>query len=218
MTRVKTRSIENIEQKMEGVAPDSLRYKVLDNAKMFKTSWVGLGQALYAVWKDKSYREWGYIKFDTYTAKEIGIRKQTALKLLRSYFFLEKEEPQYLTKEYSEATSCATVPTYESVDVLRLAKKRKNIDTSDYASIRRGVLEKGKDVREVKKDLTALIKQREELEPEEARQKRKDALVKRLLSVLKSVKKEIKISHTLPAQLIKDTEKLIDSLEAEVSQ
>ena len=73
----RTKSIERLEQKMEDMDRDSLRYHILENAKMFKTSWIELGQALYSVWKNKMYRDWGYMTFDAYTSKEIGIKKQT---------------------------------------------------------------------------------------------------------------------------------------------
>jgi hypothetical protein len=193
----------------------SMRYQVLENVKKFKTSWIGLGQAFYTVWKDKMYKEWGYSSFDSYVAKEIGIRKQTALKLLRSYYFLEKEEPHLLRKEYSEEAPAVSVPSYESIDALRLAKNKKDITKDDYEQIRKNVFEEGKDARQVKKELTSLIKQREELQPEDAWQKKKLAHLRRLISMMKSVREEIKVSKLLPAKLITDIEKLIGKLELE---
>lgn len=215
MTKLKPHSIERIEGKMAQVEAGSLRHNALQSAKSFKTSWVELGQSLYSVWKDKAYKEWGYAKFETYTAKEIGIRKQTALKLLKSYYFLEKEEPRLIEKDYVRTAETACMPTYEAVDVLRRASSNRDIDRTDYATIKKNVLERGRAAGEVKRDLTALIRQREELEPEEARRRRL-ALVKRLISLLRSVREEIKVSHMLPAQLISDTERLIGKLEKEV--
>ena len=43
---MKTRSLERLEEKMTGVEKDSIRYRVLQSAKNFKTSWIDLGQAL----------------------------------------------------------------------------------------------------------------------------------------------------------------------------
>jgi len=217
MQGTKTKSIERIEEKMGAMDAESMRYQVLNNAKSFKTSWIGLGQALYTVWKDKLYKDWGYNKFDIYTSKEIGIRKQTALKLLRSYNFLEREEPYYLKKDFNEQANASALPTHEAIDVLRLASKKKDIDKVDYTRLKKNVLEKGKDAREIKKDLTALIRQREELEPEEAWRKRKLTLLKRFLSMLNSIKEEIKFSKMLPMSIIKDVEGLIKKLESEVS-
>lgn len=216
MSRLKTKSLEVIEQKMTGMDTESLRYQILQNAKNFKTSWIDLGQALYTVWKDKLYKDWGFLSFDAYSSKEIGIRKNTALKLLKTYYFLEKEEPQFVNKEYVGTKDAAEVPSYESVDVLRMAKKKQLLDENDYRRFKNDVLVKGRDGREVKKDLTALIKQREELEPEEARKKKREATIKRLLSTLRSLKTEIEITKVLPSDILKQTKMLIGRIEAEI--
>lgn len=216
MATLKTKAMRDIEQKMENLDEGSLRYHILQSARDFKTSWIDLGRALYTVWKDKMYKEWGYGKFEAYTSREIGVRKQTAIKLLRSYFFLEKEEPEYL-KGYLESEEASSLPTYESIDVLRMAKNKKILDTSDYASIKKEVLEKGRDAGEVRKELTGLIRQRQELEPEEAWQNKKVAVVRRFLSTLKSLKEEIEIAKLLPAPLIKEAAALIQKLESEIN-
>ncbi|MBI4972281.1 MAG: hypothetical protein HZC16_00500, partial [Candidatus Omnitrophica bacterium] len=215
MNPLKTKSLESIEQKMEGLEEGGLRYQILQSAKNFKTSWVELGRALYAAWKDKLYKEWGFGNFDIYASREIGIRKNTAMKLLRSYYFLEKEEPVYLTDEYKAASNAATMPTYESIDVLRLARNKKDVGEEDYARLKKDIFEKGKDVREAKRDLTSLIRQRQELEPEEAWEKRKIATVRRFLGTLKALKEEIEAAKLLPAPLIKEAAALIRKLEAE---
>jgi len=216
MPSLKSRSIEKIEERMSSIPEDSIRYKILKSAKDFKTSWLDLGQALYSVWRDKSYKEWGYLTFDAYTSKEIGIKKQTAMKLLKSYFFLEKEEPIYLEKSFAESSDPSRLATYESVNLLRLAKNKKTLDKDDYAGLKESVLEMGKDAREVKKDLTTLMRQREELEPEEARKKRKTAMIKRLLTALKTLKTGLETSKMLPVSTIKEVTNLIHKIELEL--
>ena len=136
---------------------------------------------------------------------------------LKSYYFLEQEEPRYLKKDYKEEAGCVSAPTFESVDALRLAKNKREIDSADYQRIKKNVFENGKDAPSLKKDLTALIKQREELLPQEAWQKKKQALLRRFLSLLKSVRQEIKIAKILPAQVVKEVDKLITKLETEIS-
>lgn len=217
MEKQKSKFLKNIEEKMVTMDQGSLRYQILSSAKNFKTSWLDLGQALYTAWKDKLYKEWGYTTFDVYTAKEIGIRKQTAMKLLRSYCFLEKEEPAYLKKEFVDAASPAVVPSYESVELLRSAKNKKVLDERDYAHLKKDIFENGRDPREIKKDLTALIRQRQELEPEEAWKKRKVSAVRRLIGTLKALKAEVETIKLLPMSLIKETESLIEKLEQEIS-
>lgn len=210
------KSLEKLDQKMENLDENSLRFHILQNAKNFKTSWIELGRALYTVSKDKLYKEWGYSSFDIYTAKEIGIRKQTAMKLLRSYYFLEKEEPLYLKKDFVENADAAKIPSYEAVDVLRQAKNKKVLDENDYSALKKEIFEKGKDYREVKKDLTAMIRERDELEPEEAREKKKISTVRRFIGILKSLKQEAEVLKLLPNPLIKEAAALIDKLEAEI--
>jgi len=216
MNRLKTKSLNMIEEKMTGLDTESLRFQILQNAKSFKTSWIDLGQALYSVWKDKLFKDWGYLTFDAYTSKEIGIRKNTAIKLLKTYYFLEKEEPHLLNKEYVNTKDASEVPSYEAVDVLRLAKKKQLLDEDDYKRFRKDIFEKGRDGREVKKDLTALIKQREELEPDEARKKKRETTIRRLLASLKSLKRELEVTKILPSDVLKQTNALINRIEAEV--
>jgi hypothetical protein len=213
---LKTKSMEDLEHKLEGIEKDSLRHQILENVKSFKTSWVDLGQALYAVWKDKMYKQWGYSTFDIYTAKEIGIKKDTAMKLLRSYYFLEKEEPGYLKKEYTETTEAAAMPSYDTINVLRMAKEKKVLDDGDYADLKKDVFQKGKDAGEVKKDLTAMIRQRNELAPEEAREQRRTTTIRRFLSTLRSLKEELESAKMLSAPLLKEANELIKQLELEV--
>lgn len=216
MTTLRTKSLEKIEHRMEGLDENSVRYRVLQSVKNFKTSWMDLGQALYTVWKDKLYRDWGYLTFEAYTSREIGIRKDTAVKLLKSYYFLEKEEPQYLQRDFNDVSEATVIPSYEAINALRLAKNKKEIDEENYAALKKNVFEKGKDVHDIKKDITAFIRQREELDPVEAREKRKVATVKRLIATLRTLKSEVQTSKLLPANTIKEISSLIDRLEAEV--
>jgi len=200
----------------ENLRSDEVRAQVQRITRDFKNSWRNLAQALTVVWKDKLYKDWGYSEFDAFTSKEIGIQKQTALKLLRSYSFLESSEPRYLKKDYVEDADAAQVPTYEAVDVLRRANNNKDIGEKDYSRIKKYVLEDGKGARDVQKDLTEIIRNNEQLEPEEMYQKKKITRLRRLLSLLKSIKEEIHSSDDLPAKISDQADKLIGMIEGEV--
>jgi len=217
MDAAKTKSLKKLEEKMSSVETDSFRYHVLESAKNFKTSWIELGRALYTVWKDKKFKEWGFSTFEIYIASEVGIRKQTGMKLLKSYYFLEKEEPQYLKSEYSDSGEAKNIPAYEAVDLLRQAKAKKNLDSQDYERIKKDIFEKGRDAGEVKKDITSLIRQRQEFEPEEAREKKKQASVRRLIGTLKALKSELEEQKLLPVSFFKEISSLVSRLEAEIS-
>jgi hypothetical protein len=216
MDNLKPKSVKSLEEKMENMDADSLRYHIMNSAKNFKTSWVELGRSLYSVYKDKLFKNWGYSTFDIYSAKEIGIRKQTAMKLLRSYYFLEKEEPAILKEDYKENVQPATLPSYESIDVLRQAKNKKALDAEDYASLKKEIFEKGRDARDAKRDLTTLIRQRQELDPDEAFEKKRLAAVRRFLGTLKAIKQEIESQKLVSASIIKEAASLIQKLEAEL--
>jgi hypothetical protein len=211
-----SKALRNIEEKMVDLDPSSLRYHVLESAKNFKVSWLELGRALYSVWRDKAYKEWNFNDFEAYAAREIGIRKHTAMKLLRSYYFLEKEEPEYLKEGYLTQAKTTNLPSYESVDLLRLAKNRKNLSKDDYENLKRDIFEEGKDARQIRRNLAVMIRERQQLDPEELDRHRRLATVKRLLGTLKSLKKEAEILKLLPTPILKETTDLIKKLEEEL--
>ena len=201
---------------MQESGNDPIRHRLLECARNFKSSWIDLGQSLYAVWKDKLYREWGYMTFEAYTAKEIGIKKPTALKLLKSYYFLEREEPAFLQKERSQETGVAAAPSYESVNVLRLAKAKKTLDEDEYRALKRDVLVSGKDAGDVRKNLASIMRQREELDPEEVREKRREVFLKRLVATLKALAAEAGPSKMLPQSILSELSRLTARIESEL--
>jgi hypothetical protein len=207
------KSLDSIEQRINET-DDPQRQHMLTCAKNFKTSWIELGRGLYMVWKDRLYKKWGYGDFEQYTSKEIGIKRNTSMKLLRSYYFLEKEEPQVLSA-YMDESKQDKLPGYETIDLLRQAKEKKTLDQEDYRGFREAVLA-GKDDGEVKKELTQMIRQRKELEPGEAWEERRASTVKRFLTTLKSLNEEIKSGKLLSAALVRETEALIKKLEMEL--
>ena len=190
-----------------------LREEVKRTAKEFKAGWVGLGRVLHEVQKNRLFREWGYDTFEAYVKNEIGIKKTTALKLLRSYYFLEKEEPDYLNADYRKETSATKVPEYEAIDVLRRVKEKEDIDKGDYSKIRKSVFNDGVSATDVRKEITALMKQREERDPEEVHEKKRLSTLRRFISILKSLKQEIALNKSLPREVIQKIESLIDQLE-----
>ncbi len=218
MEEIKSKAIKNIEAKMESLDSNSLRYHILESAKNFKCSWIELGRSLYSVYKDKMYKEWGYASFDIYVIRETGIRKQTAMKLLKSYYFLEKEEPQYLKQEYTSSTAAANLPSYESVDILRQAKNNKNLDDTDYSNLKNEIFQKGRDAQELKKNLGVIIRQRKELLPEVAQADKQYAALKRLLSQLRLLKQEVTVLKLLPMPLIKELDSLIKNIDEQLAK
>jgi hypothetical protein len=133
----KTAAESHIETLMEQLEPGSDRYRVLDVARRFKSSWVELGEELLRVNQGSLYQHWGYASFEEYCQKEIRIRKPTAQKLTRAYRFISKEEPQLL----AEKSPLTSVPDYRSIDLLRQAREEHEFSEEDYATLRQTVID-----------------------------------------------------------------------------
>lgn len=215
---LKTKAIDKLDSQLETVDPESLRHHILEKAKDFKTTWIEFGQALYPVWRDKAYRDWGFLTFEGYVVKEVGIRKETAMKLLRSYSFLEKEEPKYISRDHYQELKPGNVPCYESVDILRRVKNKGLLKEEDYGRLRENVLDKAQEPKQIKQELTTLIRQREELTPQEAQSKERLKQVNRMISALKVAKRDIELLQILPVGLVKDIDVLISRIEKEIEK
>ncbi len=195
---------------------DLIREEAMKTAKDFKSAWINLGQVLHTVYKDKLFRDWDFQKFEDYAKKEIRVKKETAMKLLRSYYFMEKNEPTYLKEKIINDEGSDCVPEYESVDLLRRAKNRPELNVDDYTNLRDKVLEQGQTPTEVKKELTSLIKQREDKIPEEVRAEKRLSNIKRMITLLCSVKQEIIASKTLPAKTIDLVDQVVNELNDQI--
>ena len=193
---------------------EDLRIHIAQHAKDFKLSWVQLGQGLYSVWRDKLYQSWEFEKFEDYVVRELGLKKPLALKLVKTYFFVEQDEPVYLKKEFAENRETSHVPSYESLDVLRLARSRKELTREDYTKLRKDIFEKGKEASVVRKDLTAIMKERKKVDPLQEREVRHEQSVRRLVAALRSFKKDMETLKLAEPDIIEEAEELLKRLEA----
>ncbi len=196
---------------------ENLRVHIAEHAKTFKLSWVQLGQGLYSVWRDKLYQSWEFDKFEDYVVRELGLKKPLALKLVKTYFFVEQDEPVYLKKEFAEARETVNIPSYEGLDVLRLARSKKELTREDYTKLRKDIFEKGKEASVVRKDLTTIIKERKKIDPEEARDARLNTSVRRLAAALRSFKKDMETLKLADPDIIEEAEGLLKRLEEQHS-
>jgi hypothetical protein len=212
---MKSKGIHDIEVRMENTEPGSFRYKILEAAKGFKSSWIELGQYLFTVYKDKLYKDWGYLTFEAYCAKEVGIRQNTAVKMLKSYSFLEREEPEFLKDDFKERKP-SQIPSYESVNALRLAKESERIPAKQYEELRDEVLDDVKEEGEIKKKIRYILKasprdKSGDEDDEEAKDKKKAAVMKRLLVSLENAKNDLSLLD-IPAKLNDKIDSLIEML------
>lgn len=203
-------------KKRPDVPSELLRSQIRKHSKSFKTSWVNLGQALYSVWKDKIFYVWGYDKFEYYVEQEVGLPKQLSLKLLKSYFFLEQEEPDYLKREFNEACDASKVPGYEAVNVLRLAKQRKDLLKDDYLKLKRAVFDKGKNASLVRQDLMAILRERKAIDPEAERDKRNELAIRKLVNALNSFKMDMEVLKLISDDIVDEAKQLMTKLEKQL--
>ena len=216
MTFPKTKAISQIEEKMGEMDEESLRYQTLQSARRFKTSWIELGQYLQTVWRDKHYKGWGYESFESYCNKEIAIKQSTALKLLRSYYFLEREEPSFLKTKLADSDNVVKLPNCDSVDILRLAKDKKGLNEKDYKTLRYRVMDEAEEPKEVRSELRSILESYPEAHSEDEKRRRQQGTVKRFLGTLKNLRKEIEHSGVLSKKLTMEIDQLIIKIESEL--
>lgn len=201
------------------VATETLREQTLECAKRHKASWIELGQYLYTIHKDKTYKTWGFLTFETYCRKELRIRETTAAKLLKSYFFLEKEEPRLAKVNVSaDENTPAVIPDYESVNLLRLAKDNKNITPQDFAQLRSAVITSGREPKEVRAQVKKLLSEREVQDPAEVRRTRRNSAIKRIVTAITMAKKELESERLIPEYLVKQMTQLVEKLQDQLEE
>ena len=196
---------------------DELRIKTVEIAKKHKASWIQLGQHLFSIYKNKLYKEWGYQAFDTYCKKELNIREATASKLIKSYSFLEKEEPRIVKPDFTEEETPRKIPDYEAVNALRLAKNNKNIPTNEFAELRNDVLNEGKEVKEVRAQVKKILETHAPKDTPELKEQKRGSILRRLIGFLNSAKTQLEEEDLVPDYLLKQIDALTQKLEDQLN-
>lgn len=129
---------------------DPYRQTVLAAARRFKSTWVELGKLLTRVRDESLWEGWGFPSFEGYCAKELHIRKSTALKLTRSFSFLQRHEPDQVAREALPERA----PAFEVVEVLADAEERGQLPPDEYQQIRESIWNPERPVSELKRELT----------------------------------------------------------------
>ena len=212
---MKSKTLDRIDQKLQTLDQHSYRYRVLETCRRFKTSWIELGESLFACHRDKMYLEWGFTTFEGYCAKELGIKQVTAAKLLKSYHFLESEEPSYIEKVRGEVVPEEKHPDLESVNLLRLARNNKKFDEGQYRKIRKQVLDDAREPQDVRKEIRLLSDAGPQKKPDEVRAERRQKFLKSLFRQLENYKLEAMANKFLPPKLIDALDELSLSVEKE---
>jgi hypothetical protein len=183
--------------------PGSLRHTVLTSARRFKSSWAELGKLLVQVRDEAKYEEWGYQTFEAYCAKELHIRKATALKLTRSFSFLDRHEPEEARSE--EVVQRA--PAFEVVEVLADAEERGQLTPDEYKSLRESIWNPDKPAAELKREFSERFPKPPPAPPVEGMQLRGFAKTARKLSG------ELNGSRLVPSDIAERAAALAEDLE-----
>jgi hypothetical protein len=137
-----TATAERIDEKLRELPHDSVRRRVLECARRFKSSWVELGRMLCDVKRDALWREWGFKSFDAYCAKELFIRKATADKLTASYGFIERHEPAVARGGGEDGDEARPPPSFEVIEVLSRAEAAGRLPEGGWRELRDDILER----------------------------------------------------------------------------
>jgi len=200
----------DIQKKAQSVPPGTFRHTVLVSAKRFKSTWAELGKLLVQVRDEAKYEEWGYPSFEAYCLKELHIKKQTALKLTRSFSFLAKHEPPEAVKEEDFPQRA---PAFEVVEVLADAADRGQLSPSEYRSLRDSIWNPEKSPTELKREFTERFpRPPPEPPPENVQLRRLAQTARKLASELSGTRKVPSAVAERAAALADDIEELASNV------
>ncbi|WNG16551.1 hypothetical protein [Cystobacter fuscus] len=169
----------DIEKKAAEVPPGTFRHTVLVAAKRFKSTWAELGKLLVQVKDENLWESWGHASFEAYCLKELHIKKQTALKLTRSFSFLARHEA---AEEVAQPEFPQKAPPFEVIEVLADAEERGQLSPQEYRSLRDSIWDAEKPASELKREVAERFPRPPPEPPPESFQVRKLAQMARKLA------------------------------------
>jgi len=182
---------------------DPYRQTVLAAARRFKSTWVELGKLLTRVSDEGLWEGWGFPSFEGYCAKELHIRKSTALKLTRSFSFLKRHEPEQVEREAFPERA----PAFEVVEVLADAEERGQLPPDEYQQIRESIWNPERPVSALKRELT-------ERYPRPAPEPRPTSLqLRRLAQAARKLAAELSACGEVPSPVAERASALADDVE-----
>lgn len=194
----------DIQKKAQSVPPGTFRHTVLTAAKRFKSTWAELGKLLVQVRDEAKYEEWGYPSFEAYCLKELHIKKQTALKLTRSFSFLAKHEaPEVLAEQEFPQKA----PPFEVVEVLADAADRGQLSPSEYRSLRDSIWSEEKPANELKREFAERFPRPPPEPPPESLQ------VRRLAQAARKLASELSGCRRVPSAIAERASALAEDME-----
>jgi hypothetical protein len=115
---------------------DPERAAMIKTARLFKSSWLELAEALSKTRRSATWRRWGFESFEQYTKLELHLRPETVEKLTGSFAFLQKRAPEVLERD----GIASPIPSYQAVDFLRRAEESEDATPDVVQALTRKVL------------------------------------------------------------------------------
>lgn len=195
---------KDLQRRAESVTPGTLRHTVLVAAKRFKSTWAELGKLLTQVRDEGLFEQWGYASYEAYCAKELHIKKQTALKLTRSFSFLAKHEPE---EEVQREDFVQRAPAFEVVEVLADAEERGQLSADEYRALRDSIWNPEKPVTALKREMADRFPRPPPEPPAE------DVVLRRLAGLARKLARELEASQKVPRAVAERAAALADDVE-----
>lgn len=191
---------------------NALRQNVLTAARRFKAGWAELGRLLVQVRDSGAFSEWGYPNFDAYCAEELHVRKQTAQKLVRSYSFLARREPDLgKTPRAPEDSPAMRAPAFEVVEVLADADARGQLSEDEYHRIRESIWNPDRPASDLKRELMERYPRPAPAEPSDR------TVLRRLSTAAQRLAAELKATRRVPRAVVERAAALAEDVEALVA-
>jgi hypothetical protein len=213
----------SIMHRMAELEPDTPRYRTLEAALAFKSSWIILGEHLAEVARVGLWRGWGYASFERYCTEEVHVTAATAKKLVRSFHWLGAEAPEYLPKTRdgrvvpSREPPPGPLPDLGAVSVLAEAKghfDEHRVPEDAYLALKQAALD-GESAAALRRTLKDAIP--DHLKPRSANDKVRH--LRRALSAVVKVIDELREWDSMPGEeagdgdgLIVEAERLRDAI------
>jgi hypothetical protein len=186
-------------------ASSSLRQTVQLAAQRFKAGWAELGKLLVQVRDSASFSDWGYPSFEAYCAEELHIKKPTALKLVRSYSFLARREPQMARERRDDETS-VRAPAFEVVEVLADAEDRGQLSDAEYQRIRESIWNPERPASDLRRELVERYPRPQPAPPTDR------ALMRRLAASAQKLAADLKAARKVPRAIVDRAEALAEEV------
>jgi hypothetical protein len=137
--------------------PRSERYRVLKAARDFKSSWVTLAELIHQVEQMQKYADWGFDSLEQYCVEELRISPRTAQKLLKSFRFLQENEPDVVTQREEDPRDRPPIPDVAQVSFLARARTDQGLPEPVYRKLRDAAFRHGATVTELRSQLKEAV-------------------------------------------------------------